>query len=59
MTDNSGVVDNLFDDGHVDFSMDQSGGLFQYQLNSSSNHFNNKDVANPYEAAKRRLYMSL
>lgn len=47
----------IFEEGHVDFSMDQ------YQIGNSSNQFNNRDslgqsdVANPYAAAKRRLFM--
>ena len=44
------AVDNIFDDVQIDFAMEQPNSMF-YQINS-------KDVANPYEAAKRRLYNS-
>ena len=42
--------DNIFDDVNIDFAMEQSGSMFY--------HMNSKDVANPYAAAKRRLYHS-
>ena len=47
---NQTAVDNIFDDVQIDFAMDQANSMFY--------HINSKDVANPYAAAKRRLYNS-
>ena len=53
---NSGA-DALLDDSHIEFSLDQHGVPFNHYLNAG-NQMSNKDVANPYAAAKRRLYRS-
>ena len=53
---NSGA-DALLDDSHIEFSLDQQGVPFNHYLNAG-NQMSSKDVANPYAAAKRRLYRS-